>query len=747
MIRSVLIRVQSIRTQNPYGRGGCIFVGTEIDELGNIVDARSYIVVKATGAQLGEISVQSGQWWQVTGEVEPYDRTVNGYLVREQQVKATEVSLLKVSGEHIVTFIAESEDFQGIGMVKARKLWDTFGERLYQILDEADVGSLATVLTEESARQVISAWTLQGSARTLQWLQSSGIDTRTGRKLLSYFGNDVEQKLKEDPYRLLSFSANWKSVDIFARSEFGITEDDPRRLRAAIEEALYRGFDGGDTVTPISTLLARTETVLGCSTPRFLAMEALESGLTNGSYVIGMNGGVHPLGALVMERTVANGIADRLLQDRPLLTSQHINGLLSTYEQAESLVLNVEQRQAVHCAAIHAFALVLGGAGVGKTTVLKAVYRVYDDAGMHIFQVALSGRAAKRMAEATGRPATTLASFFANRSEVDLAGPSVVVVDEASMVDVITMHRLCELMPSHTRLLLVGDTSQLMPVGPGLVLHALAPLDFLPKVELKQVKRYGGAIAAAALEIRNGSWPELPADGESPISFVPCPTRAIAALVVDLYEQEREVTQILSARKGNADGTKSLNELCQHRFSRSAPPLLVYNEEFQCNAGTGFYLGDPVLCTKNMWDWGLQNGSLGKLEEIELKPRLLTKPEGGDLGYALAWVRWDDGERRPVLASMLEHLELGYAITIHKSQGSQWQRIIVVLTGNRLLDRTLIYTAITRAQRQVIIVGDVLAARQAVEAPPRADSRQVALGEILRDCVSKPSLHPVATTA
>lgn len=110
-------------------------------------------------------------------------------------------------------------------------------------------------------------------------------------------------------------------------------------------------------------------------------------------------------------------------------------------------------------------------------------------------------------------------------------------------------------------------------------------------------------------------------------------------------------------------------------------------------------------------------------------------------------MRWDDGERRPVLESMLEHLELGYAITIHKAQGSQWRRVIVVLTGNRLLERTLIYTAITRAQEQVIIVGDVLAARRAVEAPRRADGRQVALGDLLRDSIDNLSRDRISTAA
>lgn len=155
---------------------------------------------------------------------------------------------------------------------------------------------------------------------------------------------------------------------------------------------------------------------------------------------------------------------------------------------------------------------------------------------------------------------------------------------------------------------------------------------------------------------------------------------------------------------------------------------MVWSEQHESWAHTGFHLGDPVICTRNRWDLGLQNGSLGKLVQVEDTPRLITNQQGEEVGYAIAWVEWDDGERRPVFEEMLDDLELGYAITTHKAQGSQWPRVIVCITGNRLLDRTLVYTAVTRAQQQVIIVGDVVAARKAVEAVPKAYQRQVALG-------------------
>ncbi len=134
-----------------------------------------------------------------------------------------------------------------------------------------------------------------------------------------------------------------------------------------------------------------------------------------------------------------------------------------------------------------------------------------------------------------------------------------------------------------------------------------------------------------------------------------------------------------------------------------------------------------MLCKRNLWDRGLQNGSLGVVVQVEDVHRMQDTEAGGEDDQVLAWVDWDDGVRRPIVEEMLDDLELGYAITVHKAQGSQWPRVIVPLTGHRLLDRTLVYTAVTRSQRQVLLVGDESAARAAVQREPRAQSRQVAL--------------------
>jgi len=739
MTGGLSLRVSSIRSQNPSGLGGCIFTGRMIDDVGNVLDARSYYVVKVGNKLLGPARVQVGQWWRVSGESSRHDRDVNGFRVTEWQIVAQDLSLLQLSGEHIVSFMAESEDYQGIGLVKARKLWDTFGKSLYGFLDRGDATTLARVLGEDRAKQVIAAWATNGDTRTFQWLQKNGFEVSVGRKDVSYFGWEAREKLEEDPYRLLSFCAKWAQVDKIARDVFAVEETDPRRLQGAVEEALYRVFADGHTRIPIPALVSRLESVLDCPC-REMVREALENGLANGSFIIGANGNVHPIGAWIMESTVARAMAARLAvaSNLPLLHATHVEAIVAAYELGEGITLNVEQRLAIHTSAANALSLIVGGAGVGKTTVLKALYKVYDASRTRIFQVALAGRAAKRMLEATGRPASTIASFLKTTKEDDLAGRCVVVIDEASMVDIITMSRLCEMLPPHVRIVLAGDTGQLMPVGPGLVLHALAKVPAIPKVELKVVKRYSGQIALAAQAVRDGIWPELTSDAYSPISFIPCAAPAIADLVVGLYADDVENTQVLSARKNSVDGTKAINTLCQNRFTRYGRPLLVYLDDFHSMAGTGFYLGDQLMCTRNLWDWGLQNGSLGRLVEIEDTPRLLTNFEGRELGHAVGWVLWDDGERRPILESMLDDLELGNAVTVHKAQGSQWARVIVVLTGSRMLDRTLIYTAMTRAQSQVILVGDPVAAQRAVEGLPRANTRMVGLDSLLQEYLDRP---------
>lgn len=733
---SVTVRVTGIRSQNPRGFGGAIFTGVPIDATGSVVDACAYVVVKATRAALGTTDVERGQWWRVSGRLIERQAVVDGFELTEQQVDADVAHLALPSGEHIVNFIASNPAFEGIGVVKARRLWERFGTALYELLDAGDASAFADLLTEQASHCLVAAWAEQGRSQALQWLQTHGFDLQLGRKVLRFFGAETHARIEEDPYRLLSFTGKWADVDRLARNRFGVDAADPRRLLGAIEEACYRIFANGHTAMRESDLAHHVIPLLGQATTdapwQDLLARALSEGLSNGSFVQTSHG-LQPLGALVMERQVAKAIHERMTSvGAAVLDSTTVERLISESQMDSGIELNPEQQDAIRLAVTYTFACMTGGAGVGKTTVLKSLYRIYDAAGVLVLQVALAGRAAKRMQEATGRPATTIASFLKSMNDATFEGPTVLVIDEASMVDIISMSRVCEALPSHVRLLLAGDPYQLMPVGPGLVLHCLMRLPQIPKVELKTVKRYGGEIATVASSVRTGVWPSVGTDPTVPIAFIPCQDRRIAEMVVNLYASAPTQTQVLAPLRNGPAGTKALNLLCQKRFTADKPVVTIWNDEFDRPEHCGLHLGDIVLCTRNLWEHGLQNGSLGRVVQVEKVPEATP----GERNSVLAWVDWDDGVRRALREDMLDDVELGYAVTVHKAQGSQWPRIIVPVTSSKLLDRTLLYTAITRAQTQVILVGDLEAARRAVQAPPKAHERNVALHLTLLRCLS-----------
>ena len=776
--RPRLIRVLSIRSDNPLGHGGCIFFGIEITEKGDVSTGQYHFVVIAPNRLLLDNSVEIGQWWRVTGEPKPNTRTVNGFRVVEQQIEAEDLQMVLPTGRHIITLLCEGVRFAGIGNAKATRLWETFGDNLTALFDRGDVDTLATVqgVTDETANTLINAWREYGSEPTLHWLFKHGFNASLGKNVITHFGADAPKLIEEDPYRLLSFLATWKTTDRFARTHFDVAEDDPRRLQGAIEEALYRLFTDGHTAVPRQMVMSRLASILGDQTEayawRTLAAKALETGQSNGSYLVGADDRLHQIGAYVMESTVATAIATRLKRqpaqvneaknqneneneysscNRSILERSLIDQIISAFEHDEQVRLTEEQRSAIHMAAANPFALITGGAGTGKTIVLKALYRVYDKMGLLIIQGAVAGRAAKRMNEATKRPATTIASILLHTHEDDLMTPCVLVLDEASMVDIISMYRIAHLIPEHARILMVGDPHQLMPVGPGLVLHALVNSPQVPNTELKVVKRHGDEIARAAASIREGVWPQMSDSEHDAIAFLPLPPTTsssqihrlqrhgdtnsaqptITSQVLRLYQNAPGITQILSPWKKGDGGVHSLNLLCQSQMAPHEKRLTIWNKEFECLIETKLRLNDPVVCTRNLWDIGLQNGSLGRLVQLEQTPLALVDDEGRTIGYAIAWIDWDDGIRRAVTQELLDDLELAYALTVHKAQGSQWPRIIVPIIGNRYLDRSLIYTAVTRAQQQVLLVGDEAAARRAVMDLPRAHMRHTGLSSML----------------
>lgn len=732
MTAALRLRVQRVRYRSSSSATASALA---IDAEGRVVpDAPRYAVTFP--ARATPVEVLQGQWWRVVGDTKPVQYLADGYQVLEHWVVAQTAELLRPSGEHIVQLLATSPAFPGIGEVKARRLWEALGEQLYQSLEAADHARLASVVDDELATVLLLGWRQYGSADTLRWFQQVGLELRLSRRALDVYGADAHVAIAADPYRLLAFGMSWPAVDKLARQHFGLVADDSRRLTAAVEAVLYRAFDGGDTCCERSDA-ARA---LG----RLVSDSEVDSALALAEanrVVLVRKGRLHAQGPYLVEYGVAEALNRRLGVDAPLASPDAVDGLLARFERDEAALagrpdfaLNAAQREAVHAVARSPLVLITGGAGVGKTTVLKAVGRLLERCGRTSYLMALSGRAAKRMAEATLRPSMTIAGFLRNVVQDGMPDDGVLVIDEASMLDVLLAYRLLEAIPPSCRLILIGDPFQLPPVGPGLTLHALVAVGRVPRVELTEVRRFGGDIARVAQAVREGCWPAVSADPQSPIALLPCAEDDIAAEVLRQYRQDPQRTQILAfTRERGPACAKVLNALCQEALGGNAPRLLVWSEERQRMEDSGLRLGDPVLCTRNLWDLGVQNGSLGRLEEIEASPQPLLDAQGQPAGVLLAWVRWDDGERRPVTEEVLDALEPGYAVTVHKAQGSQFPRVIVALYAARNLDRTMLYTAITRATTQVLLIGDAGAGRRAAEALPHASLRNVALGSLLEE--------------
>lgn len=715
------MRVDAIRVQN---RSGVIFKGQRITATGEIIDIHTDLTVRIQARGLG-ISVNAGQWWNVKGEVKT--RTfINhlGFAMTEQQMEVPpgDARLEMPSGGHIVDYLTRNALYKGIGKVTAERLWSTFRNELFNILDEGDATALADVIGSARASTLVQGWAEEGLSHSLQWLHGADIPLLLGRRILGYFGQDAAAKINENPYRLLSFSAGWKEVDALARGQLGLALDDERRLMAAIEETVYRRFSLGDTYVPRHDLVAGLRSLLKDESHSLkLIHKAIDQSEVTRRLLFDGDGNAYSLGASILENRAAQFIAERLrLKSSPC----DVERIIAAYEarEGDGCQLNNEQRAAVHLVAENEFACVTGGAGCGKTTVLKCIYDVLDDQGYHVVQMALSGKAAKRMIEATNRPAQTLASFIKNGAPTYKFA---VVIDEASMVDLISFCGVISLLPDETKLVMVGDPHQLSPVGPGLILHCLTELPGVPHVELKTAKRFGNELATLANLVKDGELPAMDQLNDD-IQFIQTSNAEMAERACALYLDIPEASVVLSATRAIAS---NVNFLVQQALCTGRKPLNLWSVEHDLFEFTGFYEGDLVLCTRNHWELGIQNGSMGRLVEV------VDSPESDDSGEpaAIGKIEWDDGEVRLLREDLLDTLELGYALTVHKSQGSQWKRVITCLPqGSRILDRSLVYTALTRSQKDVLILGEHAELVRTVKLQKAADRRRVGLKKRLQ---------------
>ena len=648
-------------------------------------------------------TISAGEWITASGDW-VNDRT-HGQQFKARFMRTSAPS----SVEGIEKYLA-SGMIRGIGPVYARKMVKAFGEKVFDII-EAEPDRLREVdgIGTLRAQRITAAWAEQKIVREIMvFLHSHGVGTARAVRIYKTYGADAVQVMTENPYRLARDirGIGFKTADAIA-IRLGIQKTAMIRIRAGISYALTQAMDAGHCGLPTGELVPLAAELL--ETQQELVETALNLEVSDGTVIADTVDGTACvfLGGLYRaERVVAERL--RCLVDGPLPWA-HIDPekALPWIERKIGLALAESQVAAIRLALMSKVLVVTGGPGVGKTTIVNAILRILAAKGVNLLLCAPTGRAAKRMTEATGFEAKTIhrllevdpkSGGFRRGSDHPLAC-DLLVIDETSMVDVLLMQALLRAVPDHAALLVVGDIDQLPSVGPGQVLADVIASGAVPVVRLTEIFRQAAQsrIITSAHRINRGSLPDLSKpEGDSDFYFVPADDPDIAAArIIELVKTRipqrfgldpiRDI-QVLCPMNRGGIGARSLNLELQSALNPAGDRKV---ERF----GWTFASGDKVMQIENDYDKEVYNGDIGYVAEVD--------PEVGELT-----VRFD-GRAVSYGFGELDTLVPAYAATIHKSQGSEYPAIVIpVLTQHyAMLQRNLLYTGVTRGKRLVVLVG------------------------------------------
>lgn len=664
-----------------------------------------------------ELAVK-GSVWRVAGEERVAAFTIGGYTRYETVIDAKTAQLVRPSGLVLARWI--SANVQGIGPVIANRL--VRQRKLEKWVVEGDVKSLMTVagMTEDRASRLIEQWPKSELFDTIEWLQRLDLPVGLADKLISILGEDTIHTLEDNPFMLLSVGVGYEKVTTLAEN-LGIPRNDHRLVGGtALHVAVNHSAKTGSTVIRPDHLKAEVQRMVGFTSDIHPGDLAVQQGL-----MVTTPDGYQVWGAGLMEASVAKFITDALSREpgqgsvlagwEQTVTYEAVSDALRDYEAALPFSLTDEQAKAVIGAVCAPVACISGGAGTGKTTILRAIIGVYErlTSGLVYFPVALSGRAAQRITETTNLPAQTIAKMIFDHlgpDRPDLPEHVLIIIDEASMVDLLLFYRLVGLLPKATRILFMGDTAQLPPVGAGLIFHSLVSSG-IPFFELSQVKRQ--AEDSGILEFASAARASIclmPTDagqtlaGSADCCFMDTPS---LTQLTDFWKEAGGIESsiiLIPVRKGDW-GVDALNQHFQSVVGSDRLAVHYPDSErgwipWVTASKSKLRLCDPVLVTRNLYDEriDLRNGNLGVITAV-----YDSIDSDGSLGVVLV-----NGNQVPLSFDLLCCLELGYAITIHKAQGSQWPNVFAVVPdyADEKLDATLIYTAATRPTERLILVGN-----------------------------------------
>ena len=657
-------------------------------------------------------TIAAGEWITASGEW-VNDRT------HGQQFKARFLRTSPPTSADGIEKYLSSGMIRGVGPVYAKKLVRAFGEKVFDVI-EATPDRLREVdgIGPVRAASILAAWAEQKAVREIMvFLHSHGVGTARAVRIFKTYGADAIQVMTENPYRLARDirGIGFKTADAIAM-KLGIEKTAMVRVRAGISYALTEAMDEGHCGLPTDELVPLAEKLLEVAGE--LVRTALELELTEGTVIADRVGDIPCVflaGLHRAERTVAERLI-RLANGTLPWPWIDADKALPWVEARIGLALAESQVAAVRLALISKVLVMTGGPGVGKTTIVKAVLRILAAKGVRLLLCAPTGRAAKRMTEATGFEAKTIHRLL----EVDPRGGGfkrgddnpldcdLLVIDEASMVDVLLMQALMKAVPDKAAILIVGDIDQLPSVGPGQILADVISSGAVPVVRLTEVFRQAAQsrIIISAHRINQGSIPDLRQPGtESDFYFVQADTPETAvARIIELVKTRipkrfgldpiRDIQVLCPMNRGGV-GARSLNIELQAALN----PAGDYKVE---RFGWTFAPGDKVMQIENDYDKDVYNGDIGTIDNVNANAgELVASFDGRSVTYGF-------GE--------LDMLVPAYAVTIHKSQGSEYPAVVIPIMTQHyaMLQRNLLYTGVTRGKKLVVVVGQKKAVAIAV---------------------------------
>lgn len=606
---------------------------------------------------------------------------------------------------------------KGLGPALAHRVVAKFGKETMAIL-EKDPQRLLEVegIGQKKLAVITESFYEEKQVNDIAYdLEQHGVAGRYAGRLLQKYGDDVHYVLTEEPYRMINEidGIGFKTADQMALA-YGMDRQDPQRLSAGLTYVLQTMTQNGHVCIPDAELVRRAAFILQADALGLhdILKEAIEVGQLCTADFQGTVY-VYTPEAYEEENYIARRIQDMAAM-KPLPMKTHVQLFLDRWQDSCHFELADKQREAVEKSLESGMTVITGGPGTGKTTVVQTIIRLAEQEGLRILLCAPTGRAAKRLAETTQRKAKTIHRLLIpdgrqgriqvfEYNETKLLPADLVIVDEVSMLDMEMMYHLLSALKPQCRCILVGDADQLPSVGAGAVLHDIIASGQVPVVRLDTIFRQqeGGRIVTNAHLINSGRLPVVNEDPE--FRFVEIEDEAQGAEKISaLYNSElletgdKFAVQVLSPMYKNPCGVDNLNQLIQGRFN---PPAEGKGELKGKNVI--FRVGDKVMQKHNDYEKGVFNGDIGEIFAIQKDMVYVRYPEQ-DVKY--------EGQE-------VDEITLAYAITVHKSQGSEYHTVIMVLVNSHaiMLQRNLFYTAVTRAKRKVILVGSKRAVQTAVQ--------------------------------